>query len=126
MSWIKVAAPPQAPTAASASVPAASNGSRRVRLPSFPNESLAIVSSVAIRRPSMPRKSLSSNAAVHLPSGRAGTQARILQMECEFEDVLGRFCYKNQCNTVTTTGESRVTRRVNPQSLICGWISIAD
>ncbi len=51
------------------------------------------------------------------------TSARIPQMNCKFDDVLGRFCYKNQCNTIITTGKSRVTRRVNPESLIYGSIS---
>ncbi len=41
----------------------------------------------------------------------------------QFDDVLGRFCYKNQCNTIIETGETRITRRVNPESLICGSIS---
>jgi len=50
-------------------------------------------------------------------------QTRIPQMNCQFDDVLGRFCYKNQCNTIITTGKSRVTRRVNPESLIYGSIS---
>ncbi len=44
-------------------------------------------------------------------------------MNCQFDDVLGRFCYENQCNTIITTGEIRVTQRVNPESLICGSIS---
>ena len=44
-------------------------------------------------------------------------------MNCQFDGVLGRFCYTNQCNTITTTGETRVTRRVNPESFICGSIA---
>ena len=44
-------------------------------------------------------------------------------MNCQFDDVLGRFCYKNQSNTIITTGQTRVTRRVNPESLICWSIS---
>ncbi len=48
---------------------------------------------------------------------------RIPQMNCQFDDVLGRFCYKNQCNTIITTGQTRVTRWVNPESLIYGSIS---
>ncbi len=44
-------------------------------------------------------------------------------MNCQFDDVLGRFCYKNQCNTIIITGKTHVTRRVNPESLICGSIS---
>ena len=39
-------------------------------------------------------------------------------MNCQFNDVLGRFCYKNQCNAIITTGETRVTWSVNPESLI--------
>ncbi len=44
-------------------------------------------------------------------------------MNCQFGDVLGRFCYKNQCNTIITTGKPPVTRRVNPEGLIHGLIS---
>ena len=25
-------------------------------------------------------------------------------MDCQFDDLLGRFCYKNQCNTIIATG----------------------
>ena len=49
---------------------------------------------------------------------------RIPQMNYQFDHVLGQFYYKNQCNTIVTTGETRVTGRVNPESLICGSISI--
>ena len=49
--------------------------------------------------------------------------ARIPQMNCQFDDMHERFCYKNQCNTIITTGQTRVTRWVNPESLICGSIS---
>ncbi len=48
---------------------------------------------------------------------------RIPQINCQFDDVLGRFCYKNQCNTIITTGKPPVTRRVNPEGLIHGLIS---
>ena len=41
-------------------------------------------------------------------------------MECQFDDLLGRFCYKNQCYTNITTSQPRVTRRVNPKTPICG------
>ena len=34
---------------------------------------------------------------------------RIPRMNYQFDDVLGRFYYKNQCNTIITTGETRVT-----------------
>jgi hypothetical protein len=46
-------------------------------------------------------------------------------MNCQFEDALGGFSYKNQCNTIITTGKTRVTRRVIPQASHCGWISTA-
>ena len=49
--------------------------------------------------------------------------ARIPQMDYQFDDLLGRFCYKNQCDTNTTTSQPRVTRRVNPNTPICGSIS---
>ena len=49
--------------------------------------------------------------------------SRITQVNYQFDDVRGRFCYKNQCNTVITTGEARVTRRVNQETPICGSIS---
>ena len=48
---------------------------------------------------------------------------RISQMGYQFDDLLGRFCYKNQCDTNTTTSQPRVTRRVNPKTPICGSIS---
>ena len=41
-------------------------------------------------------------------------------MNYQFFDVLDRFCYKNQCHTIITTGQPRVTRRVNPEHPICG------
>jgi hypothetical protein len=44
-------------------------------------------------------------------------------MDCEYDDMPWRFCYKNQCNTIIETGQTRVTRRVTPESLICGSIS---
>ena len=48
---------------------------------------------------------------------------RIPQMDYQFDDLLGRFYYKNQCDTNTTTSQPRVTRRVNPNTPICGSIS---
>src|SRR5680860_869303 len=36
-------------------------------------------------------------------------------MDYQFEDVSGRICYKNQCDTNTTTSQPRVTRRVTPK-----------
>ena len=51
---------------------------------------------------------------------------RIPQMNCQFDDVQARFCYKNQCNTIITMGQSLVTRRVNPESPIYGSISTVD
>ncbi len=39
-------------------------------------------------------------------------------MNWQFDDLLGRFCYKNQCNTINATGQTRLTRRVKPESLI--------
>ena len=48
---------------------------------------------------------------------------RIPHMNCQFDDAHGQFCYKNQCNIIITPGEARVTRRVNPESLIYGSIS---
>lgn len=44
-------------------------------------------------------------------------------MDYQFDDLLGRFFYKNQCNTIIAAGEIRLTRRVNPESLISGSIS---
>ncbi len=41
-------------------------------------------------------------------------------MICKFDDVIGRFCYENQCNTIITMGQSLVTRRVKPEHPICG------
>ena len=38
-------------------------------------------------------------------------------MDCQFDDLHERFCYKNQCNTFIATGQIRLTRRVNPESL---------
>ena len=32
-------------------------------------------------------------------------------MDCQFDDLLGRFCYKNQCNTIITVGGTRLTLR---------------
>ena len=42
---------------------------------------------------------------VHRESGRrVGTGSpRITQMDFHFDDLLDRFCYKNQCNTIITT-----------------------
>jgi len=34
----------------------------------------------------------------------------------QFDDTSGRFCYKNQYYTNITTGEPRITRRVNPET----------
>ena len=42
---------------------------------------------------------------------------RIPQMDCQFDDLLERFCYKNQCNTIIAAGQIRLTRRMNPESL---------
>ncbi len=42
---------------------------------------------------------------------------RIPWMDCQFDDLLERFCYKNQCNTIIATGQIRLIRRVNPESL---------
>ena len=50
---------------------------------------------------------------------------RILQMDCQFDDLLGRFCYKNQCNTIIATGQTRLTLRVTQESSLCGSISTA-
>ena len=47
-------------------------------------------------------------------------------MDCYFDDLLERFYYKNQCNTIITTGEPRVTRRVNQEPPIYGSISTVD
>ncbi len=44
--------------------------------------------------------------------------ARIPQMDYQFDDLLGRFCYKNQCNTIIATGQTRLTWQVKPESLI--------
>ncbi len=38
-------------------------------------------------------------------------------MDYQFDDLLGRFCYKNQCNTIIATGQTRLTWRVKPKSL---------
>ena len=51
--------------------------------------------------------------------------ARIPQMDCQFDDLLGRFCYKNQCNTIIATGQTRLTLRVTQESSLCGSISTA-
>ena len=48
---------------------------------------------------------------------------RIPQMNCQCDDMLGQFCYKNQCNTIFETGQVRLTRWVTPESLICASIS---
>ncbi len=53
------------------------------------------------------------------------TLTRIPQITCRFEDVFGRFCYKNQCNTFIATGKTRVTRRVIPKASHCRSISTA-
>ena len=50
---------------------------------------------------------------------------RIPQMDCQFDDFLGRFCYKNQCNTIIATGQTRLTLRVTQESSLCGSISTA-
>jgi hypothetical protein len=39
-------------------------------------------------------------------------------MDSQFDDVAGWFCYKNQCNIIIVTDQTRLTRRVNPESLI--------
>ena len=52
-------------------------------------------------------------------------EARIPRMNCSFDDVLGQFCYKNQCNTIITMGEPRVTRRVNQENPVRGSILTA-
>ena len=64
------------------------------------------------------------------PVDQAGFQAgdllsRIPQMDCQFDDLLGRFCYKNQCNTIIATGQTRLTLRVTQESSLCGSISTA-
>jgi hypothetical protein len=60
------------------------------------------------------------------PENRGGQPlSRISQMTRRFEDLLGRFCYKNQCNTFIATGKTRVTRRVIPKASHCGSISTA-
>ncbi len=41
-------------------------------------------------------------------------------MNCQFDDVLGQFCYKNHCITIMTTIGARVTRRVNPENPFAG------
>ncbi len=41
-------------------------------------------------------------------------------MNYQFDDVRDRFCPKNQRNTIITTCEPRVTRRVNQGIPICG------
>ena len=38
-------------------------------------------------------------------------------MDCHFDDLLDRFFYKNQCNTIIVTYQIRLTRRVNPERL---------
>ena len=50
---------------------------------------------------------------------------RIPQMDCQFDDLLGRFCHKNQCNTIIATGQTRLTLRVTRESSLCGSISTA-
>ncbi len=45
------------------------------------------------------------------------------QMNCQFEDAIGGFCSKNQCNTIITTGKTRFTRRVIQLASHCGWVS---
>ena len=49
--------------------------------------------------------------------------SRTPQMIRQNHDVRGRFFYKNQCNTIGTTGKFRVTRPANSESLYCGPIS---
>jgi hypothetical protein len=49
--------------------------------------------------------------------------ARISQMEFEFAGPRQRFCYKNQCNTITKSVRGRFTRRVTPKRCHCGSIS---
>ena len=53
-------------------------------------------------------------------------RTRISQIEYQFDDLLGCFCYKNQCSTIITTGYPRVPRRVNPKKPIYGSISTVD
>ena len=50
-------------------------------------------------------------------------KARVTQMDWQVDDLLGRFYYKNQCNTIIAAGQSRLTRRLNPESPNCGSIS---
>ena len=57
--------------------------------------------------------------------GKQQQQPRIPQMDCQFDDLLGRFCYKNQCNTIIATGQTRLTLRVTQESSLCGSISTA-
>ena len=47
-------------------------------------------------------------------------------MDCYFDDLLERFCYKNQCNTISVTGKPDVTRRVNQETPIYGSISTVE
>ena len=58
-------------------------------------------------------------------NNRAENSPRIPQMDCQFDDLLGRFCYKNQCNTIIATGQTRLTLRVTQESSLCGSISTA-
>ena len=51
--------------------------------------------------------------------------ARIPQMGYQFNALRGRFCYKNQCDTNTTTSQPRVTRRVNQIAARFGLFSTA-
>ena len=37
-------------------------------------------------------------------------------MDCQFDDLFGRFWYKNQCNTIIATGQTRLTLRVTQES----------
>ncbi len=63
--------------------------------------------------PSSNIKGIKSGGATR-PARQQSYLARIAQMDYQFEDVIGRFCYKNQCHTIITTGQPRVTRRVTP------------
>ncbi len=66
------------------------------------------------------------NIGVAMIRDLKGVLARISQIDYQFDGLLGCFCYKNQCNTIITTGSPRVPRRVNPKKPIYGSISTVD
>ena len=71
------------------------------------------------------RMSRCSGAYPLLSGGDVNLYSRIPQMDYQFDDLLGRFCYKNQCNTIIATGQTRLTLRVTQESSLCGSISTA-